>query len=348
MGLRTVLAMAVVALMSAAQAAQDAPPSAPDTLSGPAAQSAPSTVSPPSAQADQPNESATGSQSRSASSHVETSPLLAFAEEQAPPEISSVDYSAKRLRAIAMDLERHPPPANEDCAQTLGASRFARTHAAVASLRLSRGELKLAEEAHEAALACTPRDATLYASLASLYVTMGRLDDARAAIDRGRAIDADEPEILSVLARVDFLEERWADATARFRLIATIEEDHRLATFYQCFLWLAQRRAGVLRPELAVRDNQEFWPMPVLDLLEGDLTEEQLVEHIRDARLPRGQLVEALYYVGELRLAEGATQTARRHFAAAVSLKVLDYVEHGMAFTELAKLRDDPEPAALH
>jgi lipoprotein NlpI len=44
--------------------------------------------------------------------------------------------------------------------------------------------------------------------------------------------------------------------------------------------------------------------------------------------------------VGELRLAEGDTELARRHFAAVVNLKVTNYVEYGMARTELAKLRE--------
>jgi lipoprotein NlpI len=50
-------------------------------------------------------------------------------------------------------------------------------------------------------------------------------------------------------------------------------------------------------------------------------------------------LTEALFYIGQLRLAEGQREKARRHFAAVVNLKVVYYIEYGMARAELAKMR---------
>jgi lipoprotein NlpI len=73
------------------------------------------------------------------------------------------------------------------------------------------------------------------------------------------------------------------------------------------------------------------------------------VKDEKNERRRREVLVEALYYVGQLRLANGETDTARRYFAAAVNLKVLYFIEHQMALAELNKMRDRsaalPDPA---
>ncbi len=46
-------------------------------------------------------------------------------------------------------------------------------------------------------------------------------------------------------ARLDFIQEHWADATARFRLQVLEQKDSYLGDYARCYLWLAQRRAGV-------------------------------------------------------------------------------------------------------
>ena len=64
---------------------------------------------------------------------------------------------------------------------------------------------------------------------------------------------------------------------------------------------------------------------------------------LRDCTTPESRrewLTEALFYVGELRLAEGDTEAARRHFATVINLRVLNFVEYGMARAELKKMRD--------
>ncbi len=271
------------------------------------------------------------------------SPLVAYALEQPPDESSHADSSARNLRAALFELERNPPPANVDCAQTLGASRFAESYQHLASIRFERGEFEAAIEANEAALACTPRAADVYADIASLHVNLGRIAEARTALERGLAIDPEDQNLANTRARIDFLEERWADATAQFRLAIAVEPTGELADYYECFFWLAQRRAGVRTPETPLRDvRPAAWPAPILDMLKGRLTEAQLVEAIRkDATDARRQwLTEALYYVGELRLAEGDVETARRHFAAVVNLKITNYIEYGMARAELTRLRE--------
>ena len=43
--------------------------------------------------------------------------------------------------------------------------------------------------------------------------------------------------------------------------------------------------------------------------------------------------------MGQLRLAKGEADTARRYFAATVNLKVLYFIEHHMALAEIAKMQ---------
>jgi lipoprotein NlpI len=49
-------------------------------------------------------------------------------------------------------------------------------------------------------------------------------------------------------------------------------------------------------------------------------------------------LCEALYYVGEEYWARGQPDVAREYFAAVVNIKVVGFIEHGMALAEIARL----------
>jgi tetratricopeptide (TPR) repeat protein len=277
------------------------------------------------------------------------SPLVAYALELDHSDSKSQYAATADLRAIDFEMSRHPPPPDKDCAHTLGAARFAKQYAELASIQFSVGDFEAAIRANESALACAPRDASLHASIASANLSLGRISDARTAIEHGNAVDSESPSVRDVRARVDFVQERWADATARFRLwTLPDEETPNLVDYHECFFWLAQRRAGVLHPELPPPPKDEShekkrWPVQILDLFKGDLTEAELVQVIRDEARgdqPREWLTEALYYVGELRLAEGDVETARKHFASVVNLRVLNFVEFGMARAELARMRE--------
>ncbi len=273
------------------------------------------------------------------------SPLVAYALELPPAAPDDAYFSENQLQAALHGLERHPPPRAEACSQTLGASRFASQYEEIATLHFAVGEFEEAIRANEAALACAPRDAGRYAAIAAANLGLGRIAPARAAVERGIGIDPDNHALLSVRAQLDFLEERWANATAYFRLLALDKIESAWITKYDlCFFWLAQRRAGVREPELIPGEKKPTdWPMPILDTLKGDMTEAELVAAIRDGPKDedlRRWLTEALYYVGELRLAEGDVETARRHFASVVNLRELNEVEYGMARAELARLRE--------
>ena len=287
------------------------------------------------------------------STRAQEPPLVTYSLELIEPDSKLPHTEIAELRAIHFEMSRHPPPKAGDCAHTLGASRFADQYARLASIQFSLGNYEASIDADESALACTPRDASLHASIASANLSLGRIAEARTAVERGYAIDRDNSSVQDVRARIDFLQERWADATARFRLEIVSGEARDFADYDECFLWLAQRRAGVLHPELPPPgDDEELntrkkrWPTPILELFKGERTEAALVQAIRDDAAdnePRERLTEALYYVGELRLAEGDLETARKHFASVRNLRVLSFVEFGMARAELARMRERSE-----
>ncbi|MBX5461921.1 MAG: hypothetical protein IRZ28_12645 [Steroidobacteraceae bacterium] len=276
-------------------------------------------------------------------------PLFDYALEQPSPSAPFAGTLNKLVAQHTAEIARNPPPPDGECAQTLGASRFARLYEDLAVALANAGDYDGAISAHEKALACTPRAIPVHAALAEELLHAGRYKEARAAAQRAAAIrrtDLSELRPLdSVLMQLDFIDERWAESVARLRAMAASEPDAERATYWQILLWLAQRRAGVREPELAQREGEhvhEGWPMPILDFLKGSLTEDQLLEHIedvRDDRRRRELLAEALYYVGQARLAQGETEVARRYFAAAVNLKVLYFIEHHLALAEVTKMR---------
>jgi lipoprotein NlpI len=290
------------------------------------------------------------------------SPLVAYALElgqsNSGTQEKALYVATTSLRAITYEMSRHPPPSDKECAHTLGASRFAEQYARLGTIHDQLGEFEAVIQANESALACQPRVASYQASIASAHLTLGHIEEARAAAERGYAIDPEDDDIHDMRARLDFIQERWADATARFRL-QVVDERYAGAVFgdyARCYLWLAQRRAGMREPELPKREQdpkdtetpeRKRWPAQILDALRGELSEEDLVQAIRDRDdgEEREWLTEALFYVGELRLAQGDAETARRHFASVVNLRVLNFVEYGMARAELGKMRALAEAA---
>jgi tetratricopeptide (TPR) repeat protein len=290
-------------------------------------------------------------------------PLVSYALQLGQSESRSQEkalyVAMTTLRAITSEMSRNPPPSDKDCAHTLGASRFAQQYARLGTIHDQLGEFEAVIDANESAVACQPRVAAYQASIASAHLTLGHIEEARAAAERGYAIDPEDDDIQDVRARLDFVQERWADATARFRL-QVVDQRYAGAIFGEyarCYLWLAQRRAGIREPELPKREQdpkeieapqRKLWPAQILETLRGELSEDGLVQVIRDAdnNEEREWLTEALFYVGELRLAEGDAETARRHFASVVNLRVLNFVEYGMARAELRKMRASAEAAA--
>ena len=241
-------------------------------------------------------------------------------------------------------------PAESECASSLGAIRYAELHAEVASARGGEGDFAGAAAAYRSAHACRPRDPDILAALAGVLFDARDYAGARAAINASLAINSRSISTNRLAGNIDFVEERWADAIARFRYIAGGDNDRIMAGYGQLMFWLAQARAGISRPELVARTPATGWPQPLLLYMQGEYTEAELIVPIEEGDDPGNnqpntstdeRLCEALFYVGEAQWARGHPALARDYFAALVNLKVLYFLEHGLALAEIAKLRGD-------
>jgi len=162
------------------------------------------------------------------------------------------------------------------------------------------------------------------------------------------AIDPRDVNANRLAGNLDYVEERWADAIARYRYVAASDPDRNQAGYGQLMFWLAQRRAGVAKPEFVVRTPGEGWPQPLLLYMRGQYTEAELITPIKDGDSEANsqpntdtdeRLCEALFYVGEEYWARGQPEVARDYLAALVNIKVLFFIEHGLALAEIAKLQ---------
>ena len=278
-------------------------------------------------------------------------PLLAYARER---EAERAARNAGPARGSGVGEAEHRRnqarlPADEDCAGSLGAGRFAQIHAEVAIARQADGDFAGAAAEYRRAIACRPRDAELFAALA------GALFDARDYAGTRQALAASlnlDPRSISanrLSGNLEYVEENWGEAIARFRYVAASDPDRTQAGYGQLMYWLAQRRAGVERPEFIARTPADGWPQPLLLYLRGEYPEADLLDPIEEGDSETNmqpntstdeRLCEALFYVGEELWARGELDAARDYFAALVNLKVIYFLEHGLALAEIAKLRE--------
>jgi lipoprotein NlpI len=245
-------------------------------------------------------------------------------------------------------LEQARVPADEDCAASIGAPRFAELHASVATTLNADGDLPGAAAAYRRALACRPRNGDLYAALGGVLFDARDYAGARAATEAALALDARSVSTIRLAANLDFIDERWADAISRFRYVAASDPDRVRAGYGQLMYWLAQARAGIAHPVWVTRTPGEGWPQPLLLYLRGEYTEEELIVPINegdddDNNQPNTstdeRLAEALYYIGQAHWARGDPKAALDYFTALVNLRVTYFLEHGLAIAEIAKLR---------
>ncbi|MEO8064901.1 MAG: hypothetical protein ABI821_19385 [Pseudomonadota bacterium] len=276
-------------------------------------------------------------------------PLLDMAREhvfksgrpRAAPGVSGV-------RDAEHQLAQAQVPADEVCAGSLGATLYSDLHSELAAARSGDGDFAGAAAAYRSANACRPRDANILAALAGVLFDARDYAGSRAAINASLDIDGRVISANRIAGNLDFVEERWADAIARFRYVASGDADRTMAGYGQLMFWLSQARAGVARPEFVTRTPGTGWPQPLLLYMTGEYTEEELRVPIEDGDQPNNdqpntsadeRLCEALFYIGEAYWARGQPDVARDYFAALVNLKVLYFLEHGLALAEIAKLR---------
>lgn len=271
-------------------------------------------------------------------------PLLTFAAAHHYPPILQPAAQAtlqKQIAHINLELSKDPPPAT-NCAQTLGAKRFATLYDDLAQAYSNRGEHAKAVDAYAKAIDCNPRADFLHAELAASLLDLGRYADARMETQRQLHLGRANFTLYTLLTQLDFIDEHWPDAVSNAKIAATMAPNDEQATYWQCFLWLAQLHSGTTDPTLAKRRISEGWPAPILQSLQGKITEQELVEAVDDEHDPQRQrdiLAEALFYTGQQRLATGHVAEAVKYFTATVNLKVLYFIEHQLATAQLRKLR---------
>jgi lipoprotein NlpI len=254
-------------------------------------------------------------------------------------------FEAFDLRTAEHALAQARAPADEECAGSLGAAVFADLHSDVAAARRDRGDFAGAAEAYRRAAACAPRSARVLHNLSEALFNARDLEGAAEYARRAREINPRAVYLAVMAANVDFVTGRWADAMSRYRYAAASEPDRTRAGYWQLLYWLTQMRAGVAKPEFVARRHADGWPTPLLLYLQDQYSEADLVAAVREGEddystAPRDErLCEALFYVGEAHLARHDTELARAYFAAAVNVKSIRAIEHGLALAEIAQLQ---------
>lgn len=281
---------------------------------------------------------------------VASHPLLDFAREREQSREHSDRSVASRsdLKEAQHALEQGHVPPEAECARSLGAQRYADLYTTLAATKASLGDLAGAAAAYRSAHACRPRDANILAALGGVLFDARDYRGARAEVDSALAINSRSVTTNRLAANIAFVDERWADAVASFRYVASSDPDRVQAGYGQLMLWLAQARAGMPKPEYVTRAPGDGWPQPLLLYMVGEYTEAELVARVKEGDDDSNtqpntstdeRLCEALFYVGEAYWARGDRETARNYFTALVNLRVLYFLEHGLALAEIAKLR---------
>jgi lipoprotein NlpI len=256
---------------------------------------------------------------------------------------------APGLRQAEHALEQAHAPTDGECAGSLGAMRFAELYMDLGGAYVGLGDFAGAAQAYRRANACRPHDAQVLAALAGVLFDARDYAGAREAVNSSLAIAPRAVNANRLAGNIDFVAERWADAVSRFRYVAASDPDRVQAAYGQLMFWLAQMRAGVPKPEYVERTPGDGWPQPLVLYMRGEYTEAELVVPIREGDDDSNtqantstdeRLCEALFYVGEAHWARGNPDAARDYFAALVNIKVIYFLEHGLALAEIAKLRD--------
>jgi lipoprotein NlpI len=277
-------------------------------------------------------------------------PLLDYAQERAETRDRDTRNIGRAAGVAEAEhaIEQGGVPPEAECARSLGAQRYADLYTQLAGEKSAVGDRAGAAAAYRSAHACRPRDADILAALGGVLFDQRDYPAARAAIDAALVIEPRSVSTNRIAGNIAFADERWADAIARFKYVASSDPDRNQAAYGQLMYWLAQARSGVAKPEFVARTPGEGWPQSLLLYMKGEYKESELVAQViagddeDNTQLNTStdeRLCEALYYVGEAHWARGNPGVARDYFAALVNIRVLYFLEHGLALAELAKLR---------
>lgn len=293
------------------------------------------------------------------------SPLLALVATLDSATLPGETARLEAVRAAERALVRIPAAA-ANCAQSLGAARYAALNADLARARQLAGDRSGALEAAQRAIDCEPREAQHRVARGYLLLTMGQLDEAQRQADRAAGLQATSPGLRELQARLAYVAGQWSEAARRSGEIAAGRQAEfdaqrspmhdepeasdlsdsgiKAAVYWRLFARLAQRRGGLPEnnlpaPDVALEDR---WPVPLWRWLNRDADENDLVAAIESQQEPLRQrelACEALYYTAQEAFAAGHPLEGRERLARLVNLKILYFDEHELALAELARLR---------
>lgn len=192
-----------------------------------------------------------------------------------------------------------------------------------------------------------PEDPMAIYDLAVELSAIGQDEDAGALFMTALKYNPQNSYLLRALGHYYWVTGDTDRAIERFLEAISAAQDTDDKAYGAIALQIAEQRS--MSPvKFGAKINVEHtgWPMPILGFLRGEIDVNQLVSAITDGdeRTARTRLCEALYYVGEVRLAQGNKEQAKSYFRSAVNTRVPSYRENGLALRALKTL--DPVTSA--
>jgi lipoprotein NlpI len=194
---------------------------------------------------------------------------------------------------------------------------------------------------YDAALQLDPANASIHSSRGVALMHKREYDRALAELDRALEMQPQFAHARYVRGRALFDLGRFEEAAQEFERTMT---DGRRDAYTAVWRYLALARAGQdgraeLR-ETARQLDRESWPGPVIALMLGDVSAEDLFDRAEhaDPRTTRNQRCEALFFIGETLLIAGRKDEARAAFEATVGTGVIAFVEYWHAKRELDRM----------
>jgi lipoprotein NlpI len=212
---------------------------------------------------------------------------------------------------------------------------------------LNSGRAAAALEDLEAALKLQPKVLDWQVDRANVLAKLGRLTEAEAVFAALKRQAPGNDYLRSALAVFRFGEGRFAEAEPLFR---AVKPDDANQPYETIFAYLAGLRHGV--PDAAwLRQHRAAgagWPAPIQRFLLGEIDRTALLQAARDTFDLRTteQQCEAYFTLGEVALAAGDQEAARREFENCVQSGIVGFIEYGLAKRELERLQPPAAGAA--
>ena len=209
---------------------------------------------------------------------------------------------------------------------------------------LNSGRAAAALEDLEAALKLQPKVLDWQIDRANALAKLGRLAEAEAVFETLMRQAPGNDYLRNALAVFRFGEGRFAEAEPLFQ---AVRPDDANRSYEMIFAYLAGLRRGW--PDRgwlqANRMRGTEWPASIQRYLLGEIDRAALLQAARDTFDLRTteQQCEAYFTLGEVALAAGDQEAARREFENCVQSGIVGFIEYGLAKRELERL---PAPAS--